>query len=325
MQSFKHLRSFEKSVRRRREGNLFVLSFLFLFMSSLVLIALMHGVSLQKYYVLRNDIPEEGIEVKKDDFYLPPITTLKAKSFVVYDIVHDKVLISKNSKEVLPLASLTKIKTAHLFASEHNLDDKIIIPNLGKKHVYDYTLKPGDTWTGHELLRLMLTISSNDAADIFAMTHDKSGKDGFIALMNEGSASSTLFFTSPSGLDVGENIGGRGSAIHMAYLVRDFYKAFPSLFESTAKKKIAITVNNKKYTGVPNTNDEVESYRGIIGSKTGYTDKAGGNLAIIYDVGLGEPLVIVLLGSTREGRFTDMKSIIAYINNYYEHLSEGGK
>ena len=33
---------------------------------------------------------------------------------------------------------------------------------------------------------------------------------------------------------------------------------------------------------------------------------AGGNLGVIVDISVGHPVVIVVLGSTREGRFKDM-------------------
>ena len=40
-------------------------------------------------------------------------------------------------------------------------------------------------------------------------------------------------------------------------------------------------------------------------SKTGLTDLAGGNLSLVFDVGIGHPVAVVVLGSTKSARFTD--------------------
>lgn len=45
-------------------------------------------------------------------------------------------------------------------------------------------------------------------------------------------------------------------------------------------------------------------------SKTGLTDLAGGNLAIAFDAGLGHPIVVVVLGSTEDGRLTDVENLV---------------
>jgi D-alanyl-D-alanine carboxypeptidase len=44
--------------------------------------------------------------------------------------------------------------------------------------------------------------------------------------------------------------------------------------------------------------------------KTGFTDLAGGNLAIVFEVGPSRPVVAVILGSTQEGRFEDMRALV---------------
>jgi D-alanyl-D-alanine carboxypeptidase len=44
--------------------------------------------------------------------------------------------------------------------------------------------------------------------------------------------------------------------------------------------------------------------------KTGTTDLAGGNLAIVFDIGLAHPITAVVLGSSERGRFTDMRKLV---------------
>jgi D-alanyl-D-alanine carboxypeptidase len=60
----------------------------------------------------------------------------------------------------------------------------------------------------------------------------------------------------------------------------------------------------------PNTNEALEHLPGLIASKTGYTDLAGGNLAIVFDKGIGHHFVAVVLGSSRQGRFSDMRALM---------------
>ena len=45
--------------------------------------------------------------------------------------------------------------------------------------------------------------------------------------------------------------------------------------------------------------------------KTGYTDLAGGNLAVVFDVAPSHPVVAIVMHSTEDGRFADMKAIVA--------------
>jgi D-alanyl-D-alanine carboxypeptidase len=60
-----------------------------------------------------------------------------------------------------------------------------------------------------------------------------------------------------------------------------------------------------------NTNIIAKTVPGLLASKTGYTDLAGGNLAIAFDAGLAHPVIVVVLGSSQEGRFTDVEKLIA--------------
>jgi D-alanyl-D-alanine carboxypeptidase len=84
---------------------------------------------------------------------------------------------------------------------------------------------------------------------------------------------------------------------------------FPELYDATTRTRASVETSSGKLTGLPNTNQDINSYFGAEVSKTGYTDDAGGNLAVIVDVTLGHPVAIVVLGSTREGRFADVKKL----------------
>ena len=48
----------------------------------------------------------------------------------------------------------------------------------------------------------------------------------------------------------------------------------------------------------------------MLASKTGFTDLAGGNLAVAFNAGLLRPVVVVVLGSTRDEREEDVQKLI---------------
>jgi D-alanyl-D-alanine carboxypeptidase len=55
-----------------------------------------------------------------------------------------------------------------------------------------------------------------------------------------------------------------------------------------------------------------------LASKTGYTDLAGGCLVVAFNAGINHPIIIVVLGSSPDGRFSDVLNLasttLAYIS-----------
>ncbi len=104
------------------------------------------------------------------------------------------------------------------------------------------------------------------------------------------------------GHDLSKNTaGGYGSAKDIAILLLDIVKNKPSLMETS--RLIEIDINSRKFK---NTDQIVNFLSGFVAGKTGFSDLAGGNLAVVVDIGYQHPLVIVVLGSTLEGRFSDV-------------------
>jgi D-alanyl-D-alanine carboxypeptidase len=62
-----------------------------------------------------------------------------------------------------------------------------------------------------------------------------------------------------------------------------------------------------------NTNDILTDIPNLLGSKTGYTDLAGGNLTIAFDAGYNRPIIVTVLGSSRNERFSDIKKLVAAV------------
>ena len=234
---------------------------------------------------------------------------VEARAYVVYDIIRGEVIASKNAHTALPLASITKVMTALSALVHNNKATAITITDKSIDGTYDLGLKNSQVWSLGELLKYTLVFSSNDGA--LAIADALGGRHMFVEQMNKDAQmfGLPLTFTDPAGLDVGLLLGGEGSALSVAKMFAITYKRYPDIFDVTTQKRATVTASTGKLTGVPNTNQLVDTLVEIEASKTGFTNSAGGNLAVIVDVTLGRPVAIVVLGSTREERFVDVEKL----------------
>lgn len=249
---------------------------------------------------------------------------LTAKSAYVWDIANQRTLFSKDGDSRRPLASLTKIMTA-VVALETNKDgDLVQIKSEDLATEGNNGLQENEKWSLDDLLALTLVTSSNDGAAAIAasvgsslnptLASRKSQQEAFISKMNERSKQlglDSFAFTTPTGLDTGNEPGGIGSAHDVAKLFEYTLRKHSSLLQYTALPELSVSSEQKIVHHVVNTNEIASVTPGIIGGKTGFTDLAGGNLAIVVDTGIQHPVAIVVLGSTREQRFTDVQALLA--------------
>src|SRR3989344_2563247 len=204
---------------------------------------------------------------------------LEAKAYIVYDVKNDKVLLSKNSHAQLPLASLTKLMTAYA------------------------ARELGSAATMEEMCFMLVTSSNEIAIDIGGRIGGHTG-DGPTRLNMWATVLDLpqTFYLNTTGLDISETLSGAyGSAQDMARII--------SVVENEHPKLLRCSIQGTARYGdseLSNTNKEVGRTIGLIGSKTGLTDLAGGNLAVIIDVEINRPVIIVVLGSSEEGRFPDI-------------------
>jgi D-alanyl-D-alanine carboxypeptidase len=96
----------------------------------------------------------------------------------------------------------------------------------------------------------------------------------------------------------------------VSFLMEYIVENHPEILTSTTLPQTRVYNEVGQYHEAENTNDIVLQIPNIIGSKTGYTDLAGGNLTIAFDAGFNRPIVVTVLGSTRYGRFADVKALV---------------
>ena len=245
-----------------------------------------------------------------------------AESVYVYDTVTKQPLFAKNEEAQLPLASVTKVMTA-LVASRAPENTDV---NVRAKDLADGSggLAEGEKWNLKNLLNYTLIISSNSGASaiagaagaVFQNEYGWKGEsdDVFIQEMNKTAKDlgmNQTFYLNPSGLDVNEQFSGAyGSAKDMTTLFGYILKNKPSLLSATVNNSLSFNSENGVSHLATNTNTIVRSVPGLMASKTGYTDLANGNLVIAFDVGPMHPVIIAVLGSTQDGRFTDVEKLV---------------
>lgn len=252
--------------------------------------------------------------IKQEVAKLPSLSPvdIEAKSAVVYEVSTGKLLYAKSADVQLPLASVTKLITTLVARSEIGANSKVIISERALSTNGESGLIAGDVWIESDLSDFMLTVSSNDASSALALA--VTSQRQFVYKMNQFVSNldlESIVILNESGLDINNNkAGAYGSARDIASLLAYISINSPELLEATTIEKFMSTSTSGQYYKAVNTNKIVNTIPGLIGGKTGYTDLAGGNLAVVFDVGVGHYIVVVVLGSSKEGRFTDVLKLV---------------
>jgi D-alanyl-D-alanine carboxypeptidase len=121
-----------------------------------------------------------------------------------------------------------------------------------------------------------------------------------------------------TGLDESTTVsGGYGSAYDVATLAGALLEKAPDIAHATIAPSFAIRSKEGVVHSLPNTNPDVGLIPNLLLSKTGFTDLAGGNLVVVFDAAIGHPVAIVVLGSSREGRFQDVGKLLSLTLDHF--------
>lgn len=248
---------------------------------------------------------------------------LAARSAYVLDLNNRNVLYAKDAMSIRPIASITKLMTA-LLAHEILTEEEIItIGDTAVRQASASGLAAENSFRRQTLSDLMLLASANDGA--YALAREagerldlKDGPAAFVRAMNLRAEELGLLdttFLNPTGLDISETEAGAfSSARDVAHLMTYLVLNEPDLLSGTARETLRVPRVDGGSIEVQNTNYYIDEIPGLIGSKTGFTDLAGGNLAVAYNAGLNRPVVVVVIGSTYFERFTDALKLIKAAN-----------
>ncbi|MBY0309872.1 serine hydrolase [Patescibacteria group bacterium] len=258
-------------------------------------------------------------DIESGPFEVPNDIALTADSVYVWDVVGKRVLYEKNGSEVLPLASITKLMTALIAYELVDGNTRVTIPGTAAAQESASGLASGEVFNVRRLADLALIASANDAAyslasAVGALLGGDEATAQFVAAMNIRAKElglSSLDFKNTTGLDLTmTEAGAYGTARDVTFLMEYILTEHPALLESTTESAMRVYNDSGDFHDVENTNVLIGQVPNLIGSKTGYTDLAGGNLTVAFDTGFNRPVIITVLSSSQQGRFADVAAIV---------------
>lgn len=218
----------------------------------------------------------------------------RAASVVVADAVSGQVLYEKNANEPRQPASTQKLLTALLIVEAGNLDKTVTVrfeDTLAEP--VKLGIRPGETYTRRDLLRVLLVHSVNDVARCLA--RDNAGSiEAFADKMNAKARELGMLhshFVNPNGLPAP---GQYSTARDMARLGLAAYRS-ATIRMIVGTKDLAFQFNNGRVETFPNTNKMLRTVPYCTGMKTGYTQIAG-HCLISSGATNGREVITVVLG-----------------------------
>ena len=166
-----------------------------------------------------------------------------------------------------------------------------------------------------DLLDFSLMTSSNDGVTALSEAVEASVGIPMAQLMTNRARALGLkqtYVLNPTGLDEHEQFfsGAYGSAKDMGILLAHIANYNPGALEATtASDRVFVNLDSKEFVA-HNTNNVTGNIPGLSASKTGFTDLAGGNLAVAFEPEPGHTIIVVVLGSTIDGRFSDVEKLV---------------
>ena len=239
----------------------------------------------------------------------------RSDSVLVLNQNNGKVVMEKNSRKVVPIASISKLMTAMVV-----LDAKLPMNgvvsidenDIDHRKKTSSRLPIGTRMTRETAMLLALMSSENRAANTLGR-HYPGGLSAFVRDMNKKAKSLGMYntrFVEPTGLS-NQNVS---TAQDLAKMVAAATK-YPKIrqFTTTAEATLDLNGQLKEYR---NSNSLVRGGDWDIGvSKTGYISEAGRCL-VMQAALANEPFIIVLLDSnTTAMRAADVNSIKNWVEN----------
>lgn len=253
---------------------------------------------------------------------------VSAKSAIIVNKRTGEVVWGKNTKQALPLASLTKIVAMKVFLDQ-DIDMEKVVAYTKQDELYNNAycnpwesarvrLFEGETVTVNDLFNSALVGSANNAVESLVRVSGLS-RDDFVKEMNEYVANlgaKSTHFIEPTGL-APENIT---TVKEYAIISKDVLENDLIGKTSVLKKYEFTTLNTKDEHTIKNTNplikypNNLNSFNSIkiAGAKTGYLHEAGHCLMIDVDYGHSDFIAIVLNSKSGVDRIADIKNLIQY-------------
>lgn len=241
-------------------------------------------------------------------------TDLSASSVLVVDRDSGSVLFEKNSREVRPIASITKLMVAVIVLDAGiDLNEPVFmnkgdeLASLGKRRS---RLRVNRPLKRDELLKLMLMSSENKAAHALARSYP-GGYDVFMQVMNDKAQKLGMFdtrFRDPTGLSH-QNVS---TAWDLQTLLHEANR-YPLIRDYSTQLKQNVDAGRRKLLYVNSNRLVREGGWDIELQKTGTTARAGKCVAMLARMA-GRPVTFVLLNAQgKHGRVRDARRLRTWL------------
>ena len=257
---------------------------------------------------------------KTDDISIPAsaltpgpsgaVPNTRANSVVVVDARTSAVLHEKNADQPRPAASTQKLLTALIIAETGYLDRPVRVEPIDTfAEPVRLNIRPGEDYQRIDLLRALLVKSPNDVARCLA--RDNAGSiEAFADRMNAKAqllGATHSHFLNPNGLPIP---GQYSTARDLAVIARAAY-ANPTIRSIVCLPQLVFRYANGRTRELENTNKVLKRLPFCNGMKTGYTEAAG-HCLIASGSRPGRDIIVVVLGDTKSGVWTDAASLLSW-------------
>ena len=252
---------------------------------------------------------------------IPSAPQLAVESYILIDATTGKILVDHNAQVRLPPASLTKIMTSYVIASEIeqgriSLSDLVPVSvNAWRMEGSRMFIQEGTQVSVEDLLRGIVIQSGNDAS--VAMAEFIAGSEQtFAEMMNqlaEGLGMHNSQFRNATGLP---DEAHYTTAADLAILTSALIQRYPQHYKTYQEKYF--TYNDIRQA---NRNSLLFRDETVDGVKTGHT-KAAGYCLVASSQQKGMRLISVVMGASSERtRASETQKLLTYGFRFYETVS----
>ncbi|CAH2925895.1 MAG: Murein-DD-endopeptidase (EC [uncultured Paraburkholderia sp.] len=245
----------------------------------------------------------------------PDARTLRSSVAYVVDQNTGEPLFDKNSRAVVPIASITKLMTAMVVLdSKEPMTDQLEVTDEDRDYEKNTgsRLSVGSVLSREDMLHIALMASENRAAAALSRYYP-GGRPAFLAAMNAKARQlgmTDTHFENPTGL-TSQNVS---SAHDLVKMVNAAYQ-YPLIRKFSTDHSYEV-YTSKRTLAYNSTNALVRNPTWDIGlQKTGFINEAGECLVMQANIH-GRPMVMVLLDSSgKYSRFADATRLRTWLDN----------
>lgn len=221
-----------------------------------------------------------------------------------------------------PIASISKLMAAVVAKDQFDVSTILTVTqDAVDTEGTSGNLKVGEKYSIADLIKLMLTVSSNDATMLIAQHYDESklGKENYEKALSKTALFTGLMQQKARELGLNETYFGEPTGLSMinqsvvgdlAVMASYIQSTYPELFVITTNAKNTVLERKRMARRTETNINPFAGQKGFLGGKTGFTDEAGQGLLSLFEINGKKYLTIVLGTEDRAGETIKLRDWI---------------